>query len=80
MALARTVRGTGGFQGLLQTLQADWNRNGRGRLLPIRDAATAEKVRRYATEYGDGGWQERLRAWVDQLPEVDPEPTQGGLL
>lgn len=80
VALARTVRGDGGFQQLLRVLQASWNRAGRGSRLPIPDHGTLEKIRRYADDYGDGGWQSRLRGWVAQLPKADPQPTQGGLL
>jgi precorrin-6B methylase 2 len=54
--LMRPVRGSGGFQSLLRTLQRRLRPDGTLTL----DAATAERVMRYCTRYGSGGFQGRL--------------------
>jgi hypothetical protein len=56
--LFRPVSGDGGFQGLLRNLRRKINRvNGEITLTP----ADLEKIPRYAFEYGNGGWEGRLR-------------------
>lgn len=65
LALGKSAGGfTGGFQTLFMRLQYDWTMAGRGEWLPVRDEATAEKMYRYAENYGGGGWQGRLRRWL----------------
>lgn len=48
--------GQGGFQTLLRRLRAVVQPNGE---LELTDADVAT-IRQYRTEYGDGGWQERI--------------------
>ena len=65
-ALARPIRGTGGFQSLLRSLQRA-RRSGNTILI---DAELAERIGRYVADYGDGGFQARLRRlgelrWVE---------------
>jgi hypothetical protein len=80
MALGKSAGGfSGGFQSLFIRLQADWNAAGRGDVLPVRDEATAEKMYRYAEDYGGGGWQGRLRRWLPQIPRPRQQPTTGSL-
>lgn len=52
--LRKPVRGQGGFQSLLRRLQGQLH----GRLLTVT-AADYEKLVRYSTAYGGGGWQGR---------------------
>ena len=61
--LSRPLRGQGGYQSLLARLQS--NMNGTRLRLTLDDC---EKVVRYASQYGQGGFQERLRSIV-QLAE-----------
>ena len=55
-ALARPVRGSGGFQTLLRCLQHS-RRNGNTILI---DGELAERIGRYVADYGTGGFQARL--------------------
>jgi len=55
-ALARPVRGSGGFQTLLRNLQHS-KRNGNTVFI---DGRLAERIDRYAASYGAGGFQARL--------------------
>jgi hypothetical protein len=73
-ALKRRVEGDGGFQRLLRELQ-DLRIDGH---LYIPSEAIAERIIRYAYEYGSGGWQGRLQRWADQLPPVHSH-AQGAL-
>ena len=57
--LNRPLRGQGGYQSLLARLQS--NMCGTRLRLTLEDC---EKVVRYATQYGQGGFQERLRSIV----------------
>ena len=60
------TRNRGGFQGLLVKLQTQINL--RTRMLRL-DEADRERCCRYATQYGQGGWQTRLfRTIVSKLP------------
>ncbi len=61
--LNRRLRGQGGYQSLLARLQSNINRN----FLRLTQD-DCEKVVRYATQYGQGGFQERLKSIV-QLAE-----------
>jgi hypothetical protein len=56
--LLRQVSGTGGFQSLLRRLKAKVNRQ-TGQL--TLTAGDLEKIPRYAFDYGNGGWESRLR-------------------
>lgn len=58
--LGRPVRGQGGYQSLLRKLQA----NLAGNLLRL-SRQDCERIVRYASSYGQGGWQGRLRSIVD---------------
>ncbi|MYN64030.1 MAG: aspartyl-tRNA synthetase [Acidobacteria bacterium] len=55
-ALNDPLTGQGGFQTLLERLHAAVQPNGE---LELTDADVAT-IRQYRTEYGSGGWQERL--------------------
>jgi hypothetical protein len=55
-ALARPVRGSGGFQTLLRSVQKA-RRSGNTILI---DEELAERIRRYVVDYGSGGFQSRL--------------------
>lgn len=55
-ALARPVRGSGGFQTLLRSLQHS-RRSGNTIFI---DGELAERVGRYVADYGNGGFQARL--------------------
>ena len=55
-ALARPVRGSGGFQTLLRCLQQA-RRNGN---IILIDGELAERISRYVADYGNGGFQARL--------------------
>lgn len=57
--LCKEVKGRGGFQNLLRDLQEN--------MFMVRKAtwviitpAMRERIKRYATRYGSGGWQARL--------------------
>lgn len=56
--LSRPVRGSGGFQSLLRRLQANFD-SATGELA-ISESDT-EKLIRYAINYGQGGFQDRLK-------------------
>lgn len=56
--LMRPVNGSGGFQSLLRNLQLRLRSDGTLSL----DGTTAERVKRYCTKYGSGGFQGRLLA------------------
>ncbi len=59
--LQRPLRGQGGFQSLLARLQHNLN----GNVLTLT-RADCEQVVRYATEYGEGGFQTRLRTVIQE--------------
>ena len=59
--LQRRLRGQGGFQSLLARLQHNLN----GSLLTLT-RADCEQVVRYAMEYGEGGFQARLRTVIQE--------------
>lgn len=57
--VTRPIVGDGGMQALLRRVLQKLNREtGRFEMLP----GDVEKARRYASKYGNGGYQERLRA------------------
>ncbi len=56
--VSRSVNGTGGMQGVLLRLVARMTKDRRLVLTP----AEVETIRRYAFEYGGGGYQDRFRA------------------
>ena len=56
----RPLRGQGGYQSFLSHLQDNLS----GNLLRLT-RADCEKIVRYATQYGEGGFQGRLRSIVD---------------
>lgn len=64
--LLREVKGEGGFQGLLQQLRNKLDiSTGSIALFPKE----CERVSRYATKYGVGGWEDMLRgAFGRHLP------------
>lgn len=78
--LLRSVYGEGGFQNLQRDIKELWDRAGRGLTLTIPDLAMVERIHRYAFDYGNGGWQDRLRGWCRQLPAREVIPEQGTLL
>lgn len=52
------TRGQGGFQTLLASLQARTDRNTGALTLTHEDL---ERISRYAFDYGNGGWEDRLK-------------------
>ncbi len=56
--LLRRISGTGGFQNLLRRLGTRVDR-GTGQLR--LSALDLERIPRYAFDYGNGGWENRLR-------------------
>ena len=66
--LRKPVNGQGGMQTLLRNLQERVGDD--GTLLLTR--AEVEKIRRYAKEYGEGGFQNRFRMILASLPSEGP--------
>jgi hypothetical protein len=56
--LFRPISGQGGFQGLLKRLRVRLDKNS-GKLTLTK--GDLERIPRYAFEYGNGGWEGRLR-------------------
>lgn len=59
----RPVNGQGGFQDLLRLLQNGLS----GNTLIIDSEEVAERILRYADQYGEGGFENRLRGIADQI-------------
>jgi hypothetical protein len=57
--LDQQVSGRGGYQSLLRRLRRSVHRSSGLLVLPQEDV---ERIRRYAFDYGNGGWEERLIA------------------
>lgn len=64
--LRRPVRGQGGFQNLLRTLQAQLTENNVLTLTPT----LAGRIARYVRNYGDGGFQGRLGPVLAELSQL----------
>ena len=64
--LNRPLQGQGGYQSLLARLQRNMN----GNLLRLTQD-DCEKVVRYATQYGQGGFQERLTSIIQIAAQFD---------
>ena len=65
------AEGTGGFQALMHRLQADLNRETGEICVSDEDV---DRLRRYCTDYGPGGFQGRFaRAFRRVLDEADDE-------
>ena len=62
------VTGTGGFQDLMRRLRLALNTE-TGEI-DVADA-DVERIRRYCTDYGQGGWQDRLARAFHRVLEVD---------
>ena len=60
--LSRTVIGDGGWQGLLRKIQQ--NISGNELLLGVEDVG---KIIRYALDYGQGGYEDRLLPIVKEI-------------
>lgn len=65
--VTRTINGTGGHQGLLLILIGKLRGDGRLELT----ADEIEKVRRYAQDYGPGGYQDRFKAILAALERAE---------
>jgi hypothetical protein len=63
-ALMRKVNGTGGFQSLLRMLQKSYDKDTRAVRLSDDEI---ERVVRYTTQYGWGGFEGRLEGLRDKL-------------
>lgn len=63
--IMKHLRGQGGFQSLLQRLQGGID----GLSLSIQDDDVATAIR-YFTEYGGGGFQQRLAGLVEKLRKL----------
>jgi hypothetical protein len=68
-ALAKDVVGDGGFEGLLRRLRG-CNVTYRESAYLELDAETLERLHRYAYDYGQGGWEERLRPILKELVKL----------
>jgi hypothetical protein len=55
--LRKPVNGQGGMQTLMLTIQSKISEDGSLQISPEE----LERIRRYATEYGEGGFQNRFR-------------------
>jgi hypothetical protein len=66
-ALMRPVRGQGGFQSLLRSLQKGFDRK-TGVVTLTGDQI--EKINRYTSEYGAGGFEDRLDGVRRNLPKL----------
>jgi hypothetical protein len=75
--LDRPFVGQGGHQSLGRHLKRQvFHVNGTDYLR--LDAVSLERLRRYASQYGDGGWQGRWRAILDYV-ELTPTPVEAVL-
>ncbi|NJM50484.1 MAG: aspartyl-tRNA synthetase [Sphingomonadales bacterium] len=61
--LFKEVNGQGGFQSLLSRLRQQYNRQTRELRLTDQDF---ERIPRYAFDYGNGGFEGRLRSIFEQ--------------
>jgi hypothetical protein len=61
---APSTKENGGWQNLLVTLQEKVDRKGRSIRLDVSDL---ERIQRYAFSYGNGGWENRLRAIFQRI-------------
>jgi hypothetical protein len=66
-ALMRKVSGQGGFQSLLRTLQKGYDRNTR---IVTLSGEQVEKINRYTSQYGTGGFEDRLDGIRRNLPKL----------
>jgi dihydroxyacid dehydratase/phosphogluconate dehydratase len=66
-ALMREVNGQGGFQSLLRALQKQFDRQTSTVTLT---GEQIEKINRYTTEYGAGGFEDRLDGVRRELPKL----------
>lgn len=64
-AFLKPVNGTGGFQSLLRALQKSYDRRTRTVTLT---GDQIEKINRYTSEYGEGGFEDRLKGIRRELP------------
>lgn len=69
-------RNRGGFADLMREIRQTWRNAGAGETVPVTSFAMLERIKRYAGQYGPGGWQERYKTWAAQLPDL-PDPQQG---
>lgn len=67
--LERPVRGEGGYQSLLRRLKS----NLQGNQLTL-SRSDCEKAVRYSEDYGQGGFQDRLRSIVDEAEAYLSKP------
>ncbi len=63
-ALMKPIEGQGGFQNVLSRLQSWANSDTRRVYIPVSEL---ESIVRYVTNYGEGGFQVRLRPIVDEV-------------
>lgn len=66
-AFLRPVVGQGGFQSLLRSLQKGYDR--RTRIVTLNDDQI-ERINRYTTQYGQGGFEDRLDGVRRNLPRL----------
>ena len=78
LELLRRRPGAGGFGSLMRRLQATIDTRTMTVQVPDDDV---ERLVRYATEYGGGGWEDRLGPFVPQARAwLGEQPEQGSLL
>jgi hypothetical protein len=56
--LMRDCSGQGGWQGLIESLQAKLHRSSGALTLSVEEL---ERIPRYAFDYGNGGWEAQLK-------------------
>ena len=66
-ALMRPIVGTGGFQALLRGLQRSYDKKSN---VVTLDVDQIEKINRYTSEYGAGGFEDRLDGVRRNLPKL----------
>jgi hypothetical protein len=66
-ALLEEDSGTGGFQSLLKNLRERYDLGTKALILDSRDV---ERIKRYAKDYGQGGWEEKIKRIFAGNPEL----------
>lgn len=69
--LRRPVEGQGGLQSLLRRLKASIGDDGS---LSLTEEEV-ERIRRYVSRYGQGGFQDRLKPLIQAIDTAVPEKT-----
>lgn len=65
--LFKELKNAGGFQSLIKKLQSQYSDKDKRIILENEDI---ERIARYSSKYGGGGWQERLSALMTRIKEI----------